>query len=79
MPAPGRFVKALTGPLDCHRLVVHLVQNGPREDVHGDTGAAVRVRWRAGSGWEGDFETEDRLVGRVEEFVFVDEFEDGEG
>jgi len=47
--------------------------------VHGDTGAAVRVRWRAGSGWEGDFETEDRLVGRVEEFVFVDEFEDGEG
>lgn len=47
--------------------------------MHGYGGAVVRV-WRStGSRWEGDFETEDRFVGGVGEFVFVDDFEDGEG
>ena len=47
--------------------------------MHGYGGAVVGV-WRStGSRWEGDFEAEDRFVGGVGEFVFVDDFEDGEG
>jgi len=41
--------------------------------VHGYGGAVVGV-WRStGSRWEGDFEAEDRFVGGVGEFVFVDD------
>ena len=56
MPTPRRLVETLPSSLDRHRLVVHFVQNAPRQDVHGDAGAAVRVRRRAGSRREGDFE-----------------------
>lgn len=79
MPAAGRLEEALAGLQDGHRLVVHFVQNGAGQDVHGYGGAVVRVRRRAGSWWESDFKAEDCFVGRVGEFVFVDDFEDGEG
>ena len=79
MPTAGRLEEALAGLQDGHRLVVHFVQNGAGQDVHGYGGAVVRVRRRAGSWWESDFKAEDCFVGRVGEFVFVDDFEDGEG
>jgi hypothetical protein len=47
--------------------------------VDGYGGAVVGVWWCAGARWEGHFQTEDGLVGSVWEFVFVDDFEGGEG
>jgi hypothetical protein len=79
MPATGRLEEALTSLLDGHRLVVHFVQDGAGEDVDGYGGAVMSVRRRAGSWREGDFQAQDCFVGCVEEFVFVDDFEDGEG
>jgi hypothetical protein len=57
MPAPRRLEEALASLLDGHRLVVHFVQDSAREDVDGYGGAVMSVRRRAGSRWEGDFET----------------------
>lgn len=72
VPASGSFEEAFAGFQHCHRLVVHLVEDGAGEDVYGCGCAVVGVRWGAGSGWEGDFEADDAFVGGVGELVFVD-------
>lgn len=79
MSAPGRLVEAVPSLLDRHRVVVHLVQEGAGEHVHGDEGAVVRVRRTGCPGAKGDFHAQNALVGRVEELVFVEELEGGEG
>lgn len=74
VPAAWSLIEALASSQHLHRLVVHLVENGAGEHVHGDRGAVVGVRWRAGSGRESDFEADDAFVGGVEEFVLVYQF-----
>jgi len=71
MSTPWRFEEALAGLQHRHRLVVHLVEDGAGEDVHGDGGAVVGVRRGAGAGWEGDFEADDGFGGGIGEFVLV--------
>lgn len=45
--------------------------------MHGDKGAMVCV-WRGlGAGREGDFQSEDGFVRRIENFVFIKDFEGG--
>ncbi len=44
--------------------------------MYGNAGAGVGVRRCRRIGGEGDLHPEDRFVGRVEEFVFVEEFDD---
>ena len=73
VPAAGSFEEAISGFQHSHGLVVHFVEDGAGEDVHGYGSAVVGVRWRAGAGREGDFEADDAFVGGVGELVIVNE------
>lgn len=79
VPASRRLVEAVARVLDRHRVVVHFVEHGAGEHVHGDEGAVVGVRWRGRRGGEADFEPENAFVGGVAEFVFVEDFKGGWG
>lgn len=69
----GSFEEAVAGFQYSHGLVVHLVEHGASKNLHGCGSAVVGVWWRAGAGWEGDFETDDAFVGGVGELVLVHE------